>query len=132
MAIEAVKGFVRDEIERKRAAVLDSEMKVAEKVRQFVQNGRTAVLHAMALAGPLVPPLKWITRCGWRFAARLHSLLAAVPGDLPWRSMCDRCLPHNHSEARLQEQSSDGDRSDEGSSERRHRCAKNVPIRAAA
>ena len=117
LAIEYVREFVRGELERKDLAEREAATEDASKIRQFVQNDKTAVIHAVALAAPLVPPLEWATRCGWKFAPRPHTLIADVPADAPWRSICDRCLPLARSQARRREGSSDEDRSDAGSSE---------------
>ena len=62
----------------------------ATKACQYVQNDKTAVMHAVALAGPLIPPLDWATRCGWKFASKPHSLVSEMPADVPWRSIRDR------------------------------------------
>ena len=109
LAIEDIKDFVREELEKRESTESEAATKDAVKARRFVRNDRTAAIHAVAVAGALVPPVSWATRCGWKFGLKMHTLLDVIPEDAPWRSLCDRCVPEERRRARMREGSSDED-----------------------
>ena len=83
LAIEDVRDFVREELEKRESTESEAATKDAVKARRFVRNDRTAAIHAVAVAGALVPPVSWATRCGWKFGLKMHTLLGVIPEDVP-------------------------------------------------
>ena len=58
---------------------------------QFVLNPASGVWHRVLVAGLHVPPSRWSTHCGWKFAmAELHTLEASVPLDAVHCRSCFR------------------------------------------
>ena len=109
LAIEDIKEFVREELEKRGSAEPEAAATDAVRARRFVRNEKTAAIHAVAVTGALVPPVSWAIRCGWKFGLKLHTLLDAIPEGAPRRSLCDRCVPEERRRARMREGSSDED-----------------------
>ena len=113
LAIEDIKEFVREELEKRGSAEPEAAAMDAVKARRFVRSEKTAAIHAVAVAGALVLLVSWATGCGWKFGLKMHTLLDEVPDGVPWRSLCDRCAPEERRRARMRDGSSD----ESGSSE---------------
>ena len=88
-------------LDDKIAELADKERSLAEEVRfvaatnrmpAFAKNCKSGVWHRILWDGADVAPALWKTHCGWQFAGCVVERSAELPGSVPWRMLCDRCL----------------------------------------
>ena len=58
-----------------------------------VRNNSSGAWHTILWYGGDMPPASWKTRCGWPFGFAQHVVAAALPDDVLWQRVCERCLP---------------------------------------